>query len=141
MNKVIIFLVFFFSFGMINAQTKSDEIRELIRLTRVQESAELMVDATINYFSSQKSNVPQSIWESIKDEVDYNSYLKKIEPIYDIQFTLQELKELNLFFKTSVGKKYINTMPVINQDIYLVGKKFGQEFGQVVTKKLQSLGY
>ncbi len=63
-------------------------------------------------------------------------YADFILPIYQKYYTLEDLQALNTFYKSDLGKKMAQSMPLITSE----GAKKGQEIGQqIVIQVMQEL--
>lgn len=52
--------------------------------------------------------------ERLPKEINYSKYVQdSVHPLYDKFFTVEELKDLVAFYKTSTGQKVIETMPLL----------------------------
>jgi len=147
MKKLALLTIAIISIQIGNSQTKpvttlkEKDIYQLLELTKVKESAELLVSHTFDFLKKQNPNIPQSFWDKLESKVDYEKYLLKLVPIYDKTFTHDEIKNMVEFFRTPAGKKYITTLPVVNTEIYEVGKVFGGEIRKMITEQMKENGY
>lgn len=68
-------------------------------------------------------SIPNDQFKQVMSEHGIEEYVKKITPLIDSMFSLEELEELNAFFASAVGKKitdkkYLLKLPVIINDIF-----------------------
>jgi uncharacterized protein len=47
--------------------------------------------------------------------------------IYAFNFSVDELRQMTLFYRSPVGQKFVEKLPAITQQSLAVGQKFGQE--------------
>jgi hypothetical protein len=64
-----------------------------------------------------------------------------IIPIYDRNFTDEEVKQLIIFYSSPVGKKILEKMPPIMQECMQVGKNWGADLYEKVAARLKQKGY
>ncbi len=57
--------------------------------------------------------------------------------IYKKYFTLDELREINAFLITPIGKKYAESTPKITMESASIGQKYGPKIGEVLQRHLQ----
>ena len=62
-----------------------------------------------------------------------------IVPIYAKHYTQEEIKELIKFYKTDLGKKTIEIMPVIMTESMVAGQKWGQGLGPQISLAVQKI--
>ena len=99
-----------------------------------------ITNQTIDSLRKQNAEIPQRAEAAIKDEINkiikeaMPRLLAESVPLYAKHFTQNEVKSLIAFYKTSLGKKIIKTMPVIMNE----GMLLGQAWGQSLTVNLES---
>ena len=64
------------------------------------------------------------------------AFMDEIAILYTTHFTLKELRQLNAFYASPVGKKSVNAMPQIAQQSMQIGSVWGQRAAQDVLQKL-----
>lgn len=64
-----------------------------------------------------------------------------LAPVYIKYMTIEDLKEMKIFYQIPVGKKYAISSPMIMQESMQVGQQWGKKLGEDVIKKLQEKGY
>jgi len=64
-----------------------------------------------------------------------------IVPIYDRNFSAEEIDGLMVFYSSPLGKKVLQKLPVIMQESMQAGKEWGGEIYKKVLLKLQQKGY
>lgn len=80
------------------------------------------------------SIVEEEIKAIINDEmVHKKSFNQRLYPSYHHHLSSDEIAELIRFYKTPVGKKFVEAMPAITQDTL----KAGQNWGQTLVPRIQ----
>ena len=149
MKKVsIIVISCLLSGGIISAQTKKDDIRELFTLLdpgqMIDKIFENMIDVFKHHGNTQISHEDQEeftayLTKEVKTMTD-NLINEHMLNIYDKYFTHEEIKNLIEFYKTPAGKKMITTMPDIQKDIMtIMMNKHIPEFQEKIQKKMEEL--
>ena len=59
-------------------------------------------------------------------------------PIYDKNFSHEDIRGLIAFYQTPLGATLIEKLPVIAQESMAAGMKWGEEIGQKAVAKLQA---
>jgi hypothetical protein len=149
MKKFIIIIISCLVFGgIISAQTKKDDIRELFTLLdpgqMIDKIFENMIDVFKHHGNTQIRHEDQEeftayLTNEVKKMTD-NLINEHMLNIYDKYFTHEEIKSLIKFYKTPAGKKMITTMPDIQKDIMtIMMNKHIPEFQEKIQKKMEEL--
>lgn len=93
----------------------------------------------------------QSLASAPKDYVDrfidkytttFNAkYADLLMPIYQKYFTLEDLQEINTFYKSDLGKKMAKNSPLITSEAAKKGQEIGQQIVLQVMQELSAEGY
>jgi hypothetical protein len=92
-------------------------------------------------FKKQLPNVPTEFWDECIKEFSPQEMIDLVAPIYAKYYTEDELVQLIQFYKTPLGKKVIETLPMITQDSYSAGEEWGRKIAEKVQKRLKEKGY
>ena len=57
--------------------------------------------------------------------------------IYARNFSTEDLIALNAFYKTPLGQRLLQKLPIVTQETMLAGGKFGQSVGQDMEKRMK----
>ena len=138
-------------FGMAEALTdeKKKVIDELLEITGALKVGEMMGTAVVNQMISamaqQNANMDQRIVEIVQGEVGQVMHEEFIASgfvhnmsysIYHKYFSTTELKEMVAFYKTPIGMKVSETLPLVTQESMLAGQKHAQSLGPVIQQRL-----
>ncbi len=144
----VIFISFMLLGGILSAQTKKDDIRELFTLLdpgqMIDKIFENMIDVFKHHGNTQIRQQDQEeftdyLTKEVKSMTD-NLINEHMLNIYDKYFTHEEIKSLIKFYKTPAGKKMISTMPDIQKDIMtIMMNKHIPEFQEKIQKKMEEL--
>ncbi len=149
MKKLYVILISFVLLGgILSAQTKKDDIRELFTLLdpgqMIDKIFENMIDVFKHHGNTQIRQQDQEeftdyLTKEVKSMTD-NLINEHMLNIYDKYFTHEEIKSLIKFYKTPAGKKMISTMPDIQKDIMtIMMNKHIPEFQEKIQKKMEEL--
>lgn len=65
--------------------------------------------------------------------------------VYALNFTADEMRQVSAFYRTPVGQKFVDKMPVITQQSFAVGQKFGEQIAtdlrQTMIEQLRKRGH
>lgn len=123
---------------------QTEKQRDIIKLLRLSGSAELGIqamDQMMASFEDASAQVPSKFWEDFRKEIKSDDLLTLIVPVYDKYFTHEEVVELIQFYESPIGKKMVATMPLLMHESMEVGKKWGEDIGKKIMKRLKEKGY
>lgn len=100
-----------------------------------------VMETMIANFKSHYSNVDASFWDDFMKEVRPEDLVNMVVPVYDRNFTAEEIEGMIAFYSSPVGQKVIAKLPVVMQESMQLGQTWGQELGKKVILKLQQKGY
>jgi hypothetical protein len=149
MKKIVIIIIYCLVFGgIISAQTKKDDIKELFELINpgqmIDKIFENMIDVFKHHGNTQISPEKQEEFVSYLNEqvrmMTDNLINVYMVNIYDKYFSDEEIKDLIKFYKSPTGQKMINTMPDIQKDIMtIMMNKHIPEFQEKIQQKMEEL--
>jgi hypothetical protein len=121
--------------------TKIKNIRKIMALTG---SGKLGVQVVQNMVSTYKTtypNVDPTFWDDFMKEVTPDELVNLVVPVYDRNFTDEEIAGMLAFYSSPVGQKVLAKLPVVLQESMQVGQTWGQELSKKIMVKLQQKGY
>jgi len=89
--------------------------------------------------------VPDTFWDELSEtlitEEDLASLIEEILPVYDNNFTHQEIKELITTFDSPAYRKWVKQLPAMMQESSALGRQWGRRFGEsgVVKERIKIL--
>ena len=119
---------------------------EVVKLSGISRSIDLivpqMVDKARQLFSKMRPELAGDIEKSIKDlQPDFDQQKTLALQIAARSFALRlsepDLKELETFFKSAIGKKYVESQPAIVEQMTRSLDGFTQQLSQVVVDKMR----
>jgi uncharacterized protein len=146
MKKILLF-AFLFVPVCFYSQEISDEYKnetmKFFELTKSKDSYLQVVDQLLGTYQKSLKTVPDEFWDSARSEFrnSVDEMLQKLVPIYYKYYTLDDLKQLNEFYKSPLGQKVIDTKPMIMKDSYDIGLEFGKDIANRIMEKLKNKGY
>ena len=121
--------------------TKTERIRELMDVTGAGKLGVQMLSTLIQTYKKEVPSVPEEFWDEFVKQVNPNDLTELVVPIYSKYFTEEEINQIVKFYKTPIGKKMVEKLPLIMQDSYRVGAEWGQKIGEQVAERLKEKGY
>ena len=148
MGKIIAcFSLFIFFAAGINAQEnkinkeKKDAIAILIRATNADDVFDMMKGRITGSFVQNMPSVPKAFWYKIQQEIDNTDFTEMLIPVYDEKFTLEEIKKLNEFYTSEVGRKMTELRKEINKEIFEIAKEWSIKKTDEIYEKLEEEGH
>jgi hypothetical protein len=147
MKKLILFAaVIIFSSQSFSQTTAAnananEHAKELLKVMGSAQLAKQMMDMMIASYKQNLPDVPNEFWDEFQKEVSINDLLEMIAPIYTKYYTDDELLQLIAFYKSPLGQKLTEKLPLITQESYSVGEEWGKKIGQKAIDKLKAKGY
>jgi hypothetical protein len=89
----------------------------------IPERALTVMNTTLLAFFSEKMNAPGGLMD-------------QIVPIYDKNFSQQEIRDVIAFYNTPTGKKVIQVLPVVLRQSIEAGQKWGQTMGPEIQARV-----
>lgn len=122
-------------------KAKRKDIRKLMKVSGSGKIGIQMMNTMLGQFKRMMPDVPEKFWEEFAKEVDEDSLIELIVPIYDKHYTHKDIKKLIEFYESPIGEKMVRKMPVIMQESQAAGQQWGRQLGERVMKRLKEEGY
>jgi len=120
---------------------KITNIRKLLTLTGSGKLGVQVMQNMISNFKTKFTAVDPSFWDDFMKEVKPDDLVNLIVPVYDRNFTEEEIDGVVTFYRSPVGQKVLTKLPMIVQESMEVGRAWGEELSNKVIQKLKQKGY
>lgn len=107
-------------------------IRLFLKITKLEEE----IESSISFFIlmiSKSYNLSENIIKDVKDKFTKEEYIKKIIPVIDNQFSIEEIKTIINFYGSSVGRK------ILDKNYTQIMKSVGDDFMAKIQDEMISL--
>lgn len=94
-----------------------------------------MIDQLIPSLQQAIPQAPEKFWADMRTEIDANQIVELVIPVYQKHLTEEDVKEINAFYDSPVGKKLIKAQPEIIQDSFKIGQEWGKKVALDVIEK------
>lgn len=84
---------------------------------------------------TELNNIFTSWWEN---DIDQEAIIKEFQSLYAGVFTVEEMKELGMFYSTPVGQKVLLTMPQLTQEGMKIGQSAAEKKQPELMAKMQA---
>ena len=143
MKKLILILMGLAITGLAFSQADSTKhhARELLEVTGSGNLGLQMMQNIFGSFKNEFPRVPGEFWDELSKEITGKELVELVIPIYSKYYTDEELVKLIEFYKSPLGQKVIQKLPLISQDSYYVGQEWGKKVGEKVITRLKERGF
>lgn len=98
-----------------------------------------MIDAWMPVAKTSFPQVPPDVIVELLDEMRremiHADLTPLIIPIYDRHFTAEDIEGLLAFYRSPLGQRMIEKMPIIMQESFAVGQAWGSEIGERIGQR------
>lgn len=116
------------------SQTASDQsIKQLIVETGAAEMGTMVFDQLLGQLKSAGATDVQLA--EVKKEFNVDQLVDLLVPVYQKQFTEEDVKAFLEFYNSPAGKKLIEKQPMIMQESMVIG----QQWGMGIAQKIQEI--
>ncbi|RYU95059.1 DUF2059 domain-containing protein [Emticicia agri] len=140
MKHLLIFvftLVSFVSFSQTNDE-KLKDIKRLLIVSGTANNAKAGVESMAQSMKDKadQNGLPEGFWDEFLKSINYDEVAELYVPIYDKNYTHQEIKDMIAFFESPTGKKMVEKTPAIIAESSNIGREWGQKLGMKVYEKM-----
>ncbi len=121
--------------------TIEEDIQELLVVTNAVNIGDQMLDQIFGAYEKLIPNVPPEIWQKTRNEFRTSDFIGLIVPIYARHFNRKDIRGLISFYKSPIGKKFIDNQGAIVKESMAIGMAWGQEVSKKIASDLKSKGY
>jgi hypothetical protein len=117
--------------------SKLQDIRRYFVLTN---AAETIFADIKNAAELQRRGNPQitdEFWKELFSELKPGEIVERLVPIYDKNFSHDEIKAWNQFFESPAGQVFIKKQPEVINEGNIVGQAYVQEVGGPILRRLR----
>ena len=121
---------------------KRQDILKMIEVTEMRAQMTQMFDLMFtSMLESMGPGVSDNLKTAIKSKFQssVDDLINSVVPVYDKHLTHDDIKQIVRFYESSVGKKMIKVTPLITQEAFAIGEKWGQNLAQDIVAELMKL--
>lgn len=120
---------------------KEKAIRKLLKVTGTPEIGMRLAERVFEDLKESHPDAPPEFWEKFESEMRREAFIDRLVPVYKEHFSKDEIDKLLDFYKTDVGQKYVEKLPIVARRAQEAGRRWGQELGQRIVDRLNEKGY
>lgn len=142
----IIFIIGLCLATLISKAQQSEQEKDILKLMEVNGSAasyDLVYDQMVAQFKMMKPSVPQITWDMAKRDVfdkEIAGLQKQLIPLYQKNFTAEEIKQLIVFYTSPIGKKLVGGTTQISKESMKIAQPWGMSLAQKIQGYLAEKG-
>ncbi|MBX2862483.1 MAG: DUF2059 domain-containing protein [Leptolyngbyaceae cyanobacterium MAG.088] len=121
--------------------SKTEKIQELLELTMPEGRSEEMVTLVINSMKPSFPGVPEEFWSRAISKFSSSDLNDLLTPIYDQYFSDEELDAMIEFNRSAIGQSINSKMPLVTQESYIAGQRWGERIATEVLEELATEGF
>ncbi|MEC4677206.1 MAG: DUF2059 domain-containing protein [Nitrospirota bacterium] len=143
-GSILLVSTFFFIFSawsgpiFANASEAEKVAHELLEVSGVTKMGTQITAQLIKHQRKNMPDIPEQFWVDVAGTLKSDGLNKKIVAVYVRHFSIEEMKTIVAFYKTTVGKKYLQKLPEITQESMAVGRIWNREVGAQIAEKLKT---
>lgn len=115
--------------------------RKLLELTGATSAGGQVLDSVIADIRRNVPQVPDAFWKTFRAESQPAAFTDRLIAVYEKQFTEAEVDELNRFYSSPIGKKFVGTQPALAKESMVVARTWAQQIGQRAMQQMAAKGY
>lgn len=117
-------------------------IRRMLEVSRTRENMLASMEAMIPVQRASNPGIPSVFWDRFVELLRERSnvLMDSIIPVYDRQFSPDEIRELIRFYETPTGQRFVRSVPTVNRESMAIGQRWGAAIGSEVGEELMSKG-
>lgn len=119
------------------SRTTEQAARELVEVTGAAKMGSQVLAQMIPALRQAVPDAPADFWAEFSAEVKPDEIMDRVIPIYAKHFSLEELEQLLVFYRSPLGQKVIGEMPAVVSESMTVGQEWGRQIGERAIRKLE----
>lgn len=112
-------------------------IRALLETTGSGSLGKQMIQQMLPAMKKMAPKAPEDFWTDFMKEINPDDIIAMTIPVYQKNFTEEDLLETIAFYKSPVGQRLIAKLPIVLQESTLVGQQWGQELAKRTIERAQ----
>ena len=126
---------------IIKQGTIEEDIQELLVVTNAVKMGDQMLDNLFGAYERMIPEVPAELWQKIRKEFRTSDLIGLVVPIYSKHFNREDIRGLISFYRSPVGKKFVDNQGAIMNESMAIGMAWGDEVSKKIESYLKTKGY
>lgn len=120
---------------------KLADIRAFLRLTGAVQLGQQSMLQMLQSYRAVMPQVPDRFWQDFQKELDEETMLSILVPIYDKHLSHDDIKALLTFYRSDAGQRFLAALPDIQRESRHAGQRFGLAISRRLEQRLRAEGY
>ena len=112
-------------------------IRALLETTGSGSLGKQMIQQMLPAMKKMAPKAPDDFWTDFMKEINPDDIIAMTIPVYQKNFTEEDLLETIAFYKSPVGQRLIAKLPIVLQESTQIGQQWGQELAKRTIERAQ----
>ncbi len=115
-------------------------LQEMLASSGALESVKVMIPQVIAMTKPSQPGIPDAFWTQLEKEMRTKFIDRVVDlyvPIYQKHLTLDDLRQINQFYQSPIGRKLAGATPAITVEGAQMGAKLGMEMAQEIVDKVR----
>jgi hypothetical protein len=140
--KILLLIIFvlmpFIGFSQIDT-LKTRDIKRLLVLSGSTNNAKIGIEGVINSLKKNTNinNLPEGFWDELTKEIDYEELINIYVPIYEKNYSHQEITDMIVFYESTTGKKMLEKTPLILEESMNLSREWGKKLSYKIYEKIK----
>jgi len=127
--------------AMANAAPATEEqVRQLLDVVGVGKMLAQMNTQAVTTLQQSMPCVAPDFWQNYMDANQTQLFIGRLVPVYQHHFTADELEGLLKFYRSPLGQKVVNEMPVTMAEANQAGQQWSHERSEQMISELKQMG-
>jgi len=131
-------LLLAFTTSSFAATPSKESIQLLMHKTGAGEMGVQVMNQMLPALKQLAPSASDEFWNEFMKEVNSDDLIDQIIPIYQKHLSQSDIDDINKFFDSAAGKRFIASQPAIMQESMVAGQAWGQAIAQKVMLKAQA---
>jgi hypothetical protein len=116
-------------------------VRRLIDVMGVGSQGRIRIDQLFEEYKSKFPTVPSAVWGEMRRQLAAEDFGRLQVAIYKKHFSLAEIEGLEAFFRSPLGRRFLEEQPGVTLDGLATAREFDQRLAESLERSLEQKGY
>ncbi|WP_232823488.1 DUF2059 domain-containing protein [Dyella sp. C9] len=122
------------------APPSEDQVRQLLDVVGVGKMLAQMNSQAVTTLQQSMPCVSPDFWQNYMDANQTQLFIGRLVPVYQRHFTADELEGLLKFYRSPLGQKVVNEMPLTMAEANQAGQQWSHERSEQMISELKQMG-
>ncbi len=118
------------------SEAKLQKIKRLVDVSAGGDAMAMIRNQIMQQLKNSFPKAPQDYWTNFQKQLNPNELVAMILPLYEQNFSEEEIDAITKFLESPAGKKFVSAMPKINQAQTNLGRQWYEKLARKVQEDL-----